>query len=100
MVTKLYANDTITAFLKLTAETPVYGKLAQGVQRRIVDAAIELVPEDIRRTLQLEAKPTKKVRPLLRTLARVAGFAMRFVNGPQQQACKRMGVSTSALRPA
>lgn len=100
MVPKLYANDTITAFLKLTADTPVYGKLAQGVQRRIVDAAVELVPDDIRRLLKLEAKPANKVRPLLRTLARVAGFTSRFVNGPQQQACKRMGVSTAALRPA
>ncbi|MFT3809378.1 MAG: oxygenase MpaB family protein [Micropepsaceae bacterium] len=100
MVLKLYANDTIDAFLKLTAETPVYGRLAQGVQRRVVDAAIELVPDDIRRILKLDAKPAKKVRPLLRTLARLAGFALRFANGPQQQACKRMGVSTAALRPA
>lgn len=94
----LYANDTIEAFLKLTAETPVYGKLAQGVQRRLVEAAIDLVPDDIREMLKLKANP--KVRGSVRTLARIAGFAMRFANGPQQQACKRTGVSPRVLRPA
>lgn len=98
MAPRLYANDTIHEFLKLTASTPVYGKLAQGVQRRIVDAAIDLVPDDIRARLRLGSNP--KVRGTVRTLARLAGFAMRFANGPQQQACKRMGVSTAALRPA
>ena len=98
MALKLYANDTIDAFLKLTAETPVYGKLAQGIQRRLVDAAIDLVPDDIRAVLKLDAKPN--ARRGVRTLARLAGGTMRFANGPPQQACKRMGVSTSVLRPA
>lgn len=100
MTPKLYANDTILEFLKLTAETPVYGKLAQPVQRLIVQAAIDLVPEDIRKLLNLESKPPRRIRGRVRLLARAAGFAMRFANGPQQQACKRMGVSKAALRPA
>jgi uncharacterized protein (DUF2236 family) len=98
MVPKLYANDTISAFLKLTAETPVYGKLAQGVQRRLVDAAIDLVPDDIRAILKLDANP--KIRGTVRTLARVASFAARFANTPQRQACKRTGANPSVLRPA
>lgn len=100
MTSLLYANDTIDAFLKLTAETPVYGKWAQGVQRLIVQAAIDLVPDDVRKLLRLESRPAKSIRGRVRTLARLAGFAMRFVNGPQQQACKRVGVSTAVLRPA
>ncbi len=100
MLPKLYANDTISDFLKLTANTPVYGRWAQGAQRLIVDAAIDLVPDDIRALLQLEARPARKIRSRVRTLARLAGFAMRFANGPQQQACRRNGVSTAVLRPA
>jgi uncharacterized protein (DUF2236 family) len=98
MTPRLYANDTVQEFLKLTAEAPVFGTLAQPLQRLLVEAAIDLLPPPIQAAAGVTAKPASQIRPYVRALAMVAGFAQRFVDGPPQQACQRMGVSTVCLR--
>jgi uncharacterized protein (DUF2236 family) len=94
---KLYANDTVQEFLKLTEEADVFGRWAQPIQRLLVQAAIDLLPPALQTQCGVSAKPPNKIRPYVKALARVGGFLQRRVDGPPQQACRRVGVPTSVL---
>lgn len=98
MTPKLYANDTVQEFLTLTANARVMGSFGQPLQRLLVQAAIDLLPADLQKACGVSSKAPAKIRPYVRALAMAAGFAQRFNDGPPQQACRRMGVSTACLR--
>jgi uncharacterized protein (DUF2236 family) len=94
----LKPNDTIPEFLAIVAEANPFGPLARPVQRLVTDAAVDLLDPGLRAQLNLTSRAPGTIRPLVRGLARTAGLATRFTDGPPQQACRRMGVSMACLR--
>lgn len=98
MTPKLHANETIHEFLALVSNATPFGAAGKPIQRLIAQAAIDLLPEAVRTQVGVTARPAILIRPYVGALARAARFAQRFAEGPPQQACRRMGVSTDCLR--
>lgn len=96
---RLYANETIHEFLALVRNATPIGAAGKPVQRLFAAAAIDLLPDWLQKQTGVDISPITRMtlRPALRTLARTARFAQRFADGPPQQACRRMGVSTDCL---
>lgn len=98
MTPKLYANDTILEFLELVRNATPLGAKGKPLQRLIVQAAIDLLPPALQRQVGLKSLPTFMIRPAVGALAHLSRYALRHADGPAQQACRRMGVSTDCLR--
>ncbi|MBI1262989.1 MAG: DUF2236 domain-containing protein [Rhizobiales bacterium] len=98
MTPKLYANDTILEFLELVRNATPLGAKGKPIQRLIVQAAIDLLPPPLQKQLGLKSMTPLLIRPSVAALARLARFSQRFADGPPQQACRRMGVSTDYIR--
>ena len=97
MTPKLYANETVHEFLALVRNATPLGTVGKPMQRLVAQAAIDLLPEAMRKQVGVEALPAFLIRPAVGALARAARFAQRFADGPPQQACRRLGVSTDCL---
>ncbi len=95
---RLAGNATIAEFLAIVRNATPFGAMARPLQRLITTAAVDLLPPDLRQQLGLPGQSAPLTRASVSLLAGLAGFANRFVDGPPQQACKRMGVSTDCLR--
>lgn len=98
MTPKLYANDTVLEFLELVRNATPLGAKGKPLQRLIVQAAIDLLPPAVQKQLGLKTLPSFMIRPAVGALARLSRYAQRNDDGPAQQACRRMGVSTDCLR--
>jgi uncharacterized protein (DUF2236 family) len=102
MLPKLYVNDTVQEFIHLVGQATPMGSAAQPLQRLLVQAAIDLLNVDMQRACGVRVTHPlgRGLRLLVRPLARSARIAQRFApDGPAQQACRRMGVSTDCLYP-
>ena len=95
---KLAANPTLGEFLAIVRNATPFGALARPLQRLITTAAIDLLPCALRQHLALPTAPRPLARSTITLLARTARATTPFLNGPAQQACHRMGVSTACLR--
>lgn len=100
MLPRLYANDTVQAFLRIVGEATPMGAAGRPLQRLLAEAAIDLMPEEMRKACGVRVTHPlgRSLRPVVRALATTARFAQRFTaDGPAEQACRRMGVSTDCL---
>lgn len=97
MQPRLRSHPIVGEFLDLVSNSPVLSKAALPVQRLLVQAAIDLLPEWVRKILELENGQALRVaaRPVVRSLAGFAGLVLR--DGIPQQACRRMGLPASHL---
>ena len=99
----LYVNDTVQEFIKIVGDATPMGKAAQPLQRLLTQAGIDLLTEDMQKACGVRVTHplgVTGVRAAVKTLAATARFvARRKGNGPAEQACRRMGVSTDCLYP-
>jgi uncharacterized protein (DUF2236 family) len=74
---KLVPHEIITEFLQIVSTTSPLGLAGRALQPLVVEAAIDLVPADIRDRLGLRSRPLRlaAARTTLRLLAQVAGRA-------------------------
>ncbi|HEY4343583.1 MAG TPA: oxygenase MpaB family protein [Parvibaculum sp.] len=101
MLPKLYVNDTVPAFLKLVGDASPFGPLGRPFQRLFAQAAIDLLTPEMQAVsgVYVTSKLGALLRPTVRGLAKLAGAAVRLApDGPPQQACRRMEVSTDCLK--
>lgn len=94
---RLQHHEILEEFLRLVSYAPVVSAAALPIQRLLIQAAIDLLPSWAREHLKLEHGQCRRivVRPLVRATVTLAGLVIR--NGPAQQACLRMGLSSSHL---
>jgi uncharacterized protein (DUF2236 family) len=100
MTPKLYANDTVQAFLRIVGEATPMGRAGRPLQRLLAQAAIDLLPEELQRACGVRVTHPlgRALRPAMRALVASGNFAQRFAKeSPAAQACRRMGVSTDCL---
>jgi uncharacterized protein (DUF2236 family) len=99
----LYANDTVQAFIKIVGDATPMGKAARPLQRLLTQAGIDLLTDDMQKACGVRVTHplgARGVRAVVGALAATARFvARRKGNGPAEQACRRMGVSTDCLYP-
>ena len=93
---RLYANDTVQEFLRIAADSAPTA-LQRALRRRLVHAAIGLLPIELREAVGLSGQPAPASPGLVRGIVMVAALIVRQGDGPAQQACRRMGVSTRCL---
>lgn len=101
MLPKLYVNDTVPEFLKLVGDASPFGPLGRPFQRLFAQAAIDLLTPEMQKVsgVHVTSKFGALLRPTVRGLAKIADVAVRLApDGPPQQACRRMGVSTDCLK--
>lgn len=102
-VTGLYVNDTVQEFLKIVGDATPMGKAARPLQRLLTQAGVDLLTEDMQRACGVRVTHplgVRGVRAVVGALAATARFVTRRKgNGPAEQACRRMGVSTDCLYP-
>jgi uncharacterized protein (DUF2236 family) len=94
---RLVDHPIVHEFQELVSNAPTLSAAAQPLQRLLVQAAIDVLPDWARRTLNLERGQWFRVasRPVVSGAVAVLG---RLVpDGPPQQACRRMGLSASTL---
>jgi uncharacterized protein (DUF2236 family) len=102
MLPRLYVNDTVQEFIELVERATPMGRVAQPLQRLLVQAAIDLLTDGMQRAcgVRVNHPMGRGLRHLVRALARSARAAQRFApDGPAQKACRRMRVSTNCLHP-
>lgn len=77
MQPKLVPHPIIGEFLEIVSTTSPLGAAGRALQPLVIEAAIDLVPPDIRARLQLPVRPGRLAvaRPALRGLALAAGLA-------------------------
>jgi uncharacterized protein (DUF2236 family) len=97
MQPRLRHHEILDEFLCLVSNAPVLSAVALPIQRLLGQAAIDLLPSSTRELLKLEQGQRLRVaaRPLVCAIVTLVGQVIR--NGPPQQACRRMGLSGSAL---
>lgn len=97
MLSKLYVNDTVQEFIGVVGDATPMGRMGRPFQRLLVQAAIDLLTEDMQRAcgVRLTHPLGSGLRYVVKPLVRAGHYAQRFVvDGPAQQACRRMAVST------
>lgn len=103
MLPRLYVNDTVQEFLKIVGDATPLGKIGQPLQRLIMQGGIDLLTDEMQKACGVRVThPLGKygVRAAIGSLSATARFvARRSGNGPAEQACRRMGVSTDCLYP-
>jgi len=103
MLPKLYANDTVQEFIKIVGDATPMGRAGQPLQRLLTQAGIDLLTDEMRDACGVKVTHPlgrRGVRATVGSLAAVARFVQkRRGNGPAEQACRRMGVSTDCLYP-
>lgn len=95
-IPRLYVNDTVQEFLQIASAAGTSAS-QRWLKRRAVQAAIALLPPEFAQAVGVQAKPSWIDSPLLRTAARFANWQLHRTDGPAQQACRRVGVSTRCL---
>jgi uncharacterized protein (DUF2236 family) len=95
---RLEASPVIFEFLRIMRETAIFPGPLQGMQRLLVRAAIELIPEDVRTCMGLHEfyglRPAE--RPAVRMLGAVADrIALR--QSPPALSCRRLGLPLAHL---
>jgi uncharacterized protein (DUF2236 family) len=98
MSTDMRPSDSISQFLRIMGESPALPYPLRPVQRLLVRAAVELVPDQIRQRLCLSRR--FDLSPWQRRLVRLAGaISDRIVlpQGPAAQACLRLGYPVTHL---
>lgn len=97
----LYVNDTVQEFIKIVGDATPMGKAAQPVQRLMAQAGIDLLTDDMQKVCGVKVTHPlgrRGVRAVVGALAATARFVQkRRGDGPAEQACRRMGVSTDCL---
>ena len=97
----LYVNDTVQEFLQIVGDATPMGKAARPLQRLLTQSGIDLLTEDMQKACGVRVTHplgVRGVRAVVGTLAAIARFVTRRKgNGPAEQACRRMGVSTDCL---
>jgi uncharacterized protein (DUF2236 family) len=102
MMSNLYANDTVQEFIRLVGDASLVGTAARPLQRLFVQAAIDLLTEDMRSACGVQATHPlgRGLRPTISALVKATRAGRRMLpDGPAQQACRRMNVSTGCLVP-
>lgn len=103
MLPKLYANDTVQEFLKIVGDATPFGRAGQPLQRLIMQGGIDLLTDEMQKACGVRVTHPlgrRGVRAAIGALSATARFvARRSGNGPAEQACRRMGVSTDCLYP-
>jgi uncharacterized protein (DUF2236 family) len=95
---RLEASPIIFEFLDIMRKTPVFPWPLLGLQRLLVRAAVDLIPDWTRTCLGLTA--SHGLRPHERSVVNLAGsLADRIVlpEGPAAQACLRLGLPIAHL---
>ncbi len=99
----LYANDTVHEFIKIVGDATPMGKAARPIQRLLTQAGIDLLTDEMQKACGVRVTHplgVRGVRAVVGALAATARFvAKRRGDGPAEQACRRMGVSTDCLYP-
>ena len=95
---RLEASPIVFEFLKILRAAPVFPAPLRPLQRLLIRAAVELVPDWVRKRLGLgEAcglRPWQ--RPVVKALGRLADCTM-LRSSPAVQACRRLGLSDDYL---
>jgi len=95
---KLVASPVIVEFLDIMMHTPVLPAPARPLQRMLVKAAVEILPDWVRDRLRLG--PRWSLNPLERGLVQAAaGMGERLVlrSLPAVQSCRRLGLPDTYL---
>ena len=95
---RLEASAVIFQFLEIMRETPAFPRPLLWMQRMLVRAAVEIIPEWIRECLGLTEH--YGLRPRERWMVRLAGgIADRIVlaESPAAQSCLRLGLPVTHL---
>jgi uncharacterized protein (DUF2236 family) len=95
---ELEPSECIFQFLRIMNESPALPRAVRSMQRLLVRAAVELVPDMVRERLGLTAE--FGLSPWQRPIARLAGLAADRVvlpHGPAAQACLRLGYPVTHL---
>lgn len=97
MTPRLEASPVIFEFLGIMARAPLGPAPTRPVQRLLIAAAVDLVPDDLKARLQLRDRGLKPwQRPLVRAAARAAG-RVRLDSHPAVQASRRLGLPPDYL---
>ena len=97
MTPRLEASPVIFEFLDIMARAPIFPAPLRPLQRMLISAAVDLVPPDLRRRLDLEGRGLKPwQRPLVRAAARAAG-RVHLDAHPAAQASRRLGLPADHL---
>ena len=97
MLPMLHKHEIIDEFLGLVSGSPALSYAALPLQWLLVQAAIDLLPANVRELLDLERGQQLRVaaRPLVAVAVTLIGQIGR--DGIPQRACRRMGVPVSYL---
>ena len=98
MTSRLEASDIIFEFREIMRNANAFPGPARYVQRPLIRAAIELVPEEIREILGLDRR--YGLRPFERSIVKRMGARsdrLALVSSPPAQACVRMGLPPDYL---
>jgi uncharacterized protein (DUF2236 family) len=98
MRNRLEPSPVIFQFLQIMSETPAFPRSLQWMQRMLVRAAVDLIPERIRECLGLTSH--YGLRPREKWIVNLAGsLADRIVLGesPAAQSCCRLGLPITHL---
>ena len=89
---RLEPSATLDEFLAIMDRVPALPGAARPLQRLLVRAAVDLVPQDIARTLRLEGRGLSAwQRPLVEAAARAADRLL-LRNWPSARAARRLGL--------
>ena len=99
----LYVNDTVPEFIRIVGDATPMGRAAQPVQRLMAQAGIDLLTDEMQKACGVKVTHPlgrRGLRMVVGALAATARFVQkRRGDGPAEQACRRMGVSTDCLYP-
>jgi uncharacterized protein (DUF2236 family) len=98
MRSRLEPSPVVFQFLQIMCDTPAFPWTLRWMQRILVHAAVELIPDWVRERLGLDAR--YELRPYQRHAVRLAGaVADRIVlsDGPAVQSCLRLGLPMTYL---
>lgn len=100
MLPRLYVNETVPEFIALVGQAAPLGAAFRPLQRLLAQAAIDLLTPDMQRAcgVQVTHPLGRGLRPAVKALVGTTRTLQRiFPDGPAQQACRRMNVSTDCL---
>lgn len=97
MAPQLQPSPIIRDFLTILHDAPVFPAPLRGLQRLLIRAAVELVPQDLRERLQLSQYGLRVWElPLVKSLCAAADRVL-LNTSPAVQSCRRLGLPLDHL---
>ncbi|MER9020443.1 oxygenase MpaB family protein [Mesorhizobium sp. M0898] len=95
---RLVASPIVSEFLEIMEEVPALPGVARPLQRPLLKAAVEILPQWVRKRLELGDRWTLKPweRAVVKTTAAICDSTVLH-SSPAVQSCRRLGLSESYL---